>query len=296
MKITVLIISYRSLEKLKNCIKIIGGNIEIIVIENSDDQKIKNSIESEYNNCKVILNNSNLGYAKASNIGFKLIKTEYALLLNTDIIINESQIEEMEKEVVNLKGNFSLASPLSDDLIDFNKNNKLDNFFNKEIPNFNIEKKITKVDLIKGCSLLINLKKFNNKDIFDDNFFFFFEEIDLCRQIKEKNENIYVFNKIKIEHKSAQGLDEKFNINYHNFRHWNFFWGRFYYFKKHYGFVYSISKHIGKLIRFGFNILRFYFISKPQYYKNKYRFLGLLNSMLGKSSLLSLKILEKKIP
>ena len=66
-KITILIISYRSLEKLKNCIKTIGSNKEIIVIENSDNQQIKKSIESEHQNCKVALNNSNLGYAKASH-------------------------------------------------------------------------------------------------------------------------------------------------------------------------------------------------------------------------------------
>ena len=97
MKLTVLIISYRSLEKLRNCVKTIGKNREIIIIENSDNTQIKKIIENEYKNCKVILNNCNLGYAKASNIGFKLINTEYALLLNTDIIIYENQIEEMEK-------------------------------------------------------------------------------------------------------------------------------------------------------------------------------------------------------
>ena len=43
-KITILIISYRSLEKLKSCIKTIGSNKEIIVIENSDNQQIKKSI------------------------------------------------------------------------------------------------------------------------------------------------------------------------------------------------------------------------------------------------------------
>ena len=97
MKLTVLIISYRSLEKLRNCVKTIGKNREIIIIENSDNTQIKKIIENEYKNCKVILNNCNLGYAKASNIGFKLINTEYALLLNTDIIINENQINQIEK-------------------------------------------------------------------------------------------------------------------------------------------------------------------------------------------------------
>ena len=44
MKITVLIISYKSLEKLKNCIEKIGNNIEILVVENSSKKKIKEVI------------------------------------------------------------------------------------------------------------------------------------------------------------------------------------------------------------------------------------------------------------
>ena len=97
--ITLVFSAYQSHHLLPNIIKKIDKNYKIIVIENSDNQQIKKSIESEHQNCKVVLNNSNLGYAKASNIGFKLIKTEYALLLNTDIIIYENQIEEMEKHV-----------------------------------------------------------------------------------------------------------------------------------------------------------------------------------------------------
>ena len=292
MKLTVLIISYKSIDKLKNCLSTIGTNRKIIVVENSDNRKIKTEIETNYKNCEVFLNNSNLGYSQASNIGFKLIKTDYALLLNTDVIITENQINQIENEAENLNENFTIASPLSDDLIDFNKNNKIDPFFKNNISNFNQENKITNTDLIKGCSLLVNLKKFKNKEIFDKNFFFFFEEIDLCRKVKENGGEIYIFNQIKIEHKSAQSLDENFNEKYHNFRHWNYFWGRFYYFKKHYGFIYSLSKHTGKLIRFAFNIFRYYFISKTEYDKNKYRFLGLFNSMIGKKSDISVKILE----
>ena len=293
MKITTLIISYKSLEKLNKCIETIGPNIEIIVIENSNKKEIKDYVEKNHQNCKIVLNNSNLGYSKASNIGFKLVQTDYALLLNTDIIIQESQIKQIEKIANELGGDFTLASPISDDLIDFNKNNKLDKFFDKENPVFDSNKKFTKVDLVKGCSLLVNLKKFKNEKIFDDNYFFFFEEIDLCRKIKEKNEKIYVFNQIKIEHKSSQSLDQKYYTAYHNFRHWNYFWSRFYYFKKHYGFMYSLLKHFGKLTRFGVNMIRYYFISEIKFKKNKYRFFGLLLSIMGKEASMSAKILEK---
>ena len=185
MRLSVLIISYRSLEKLKNCISSIGNNREILIIENSDKQNIKEEIEKNSKNCKVILNNSNLGYAKASNIGFKLIKTQYALLLNTDIIITESQIKEIEKEIEELNDNFTLASPLSDDLIDFNKNNRLDKFFDKDLDSFN-DKKSKPNKSNKRLFFDSKLKKFDDGEVFDDHYFFFFEEIDLCRKIKKK--------------------------------------------------------------------------------------------------------------
>ena len=214
-------------------------------------------------------------------------------MLNTDIKISEEQINEIEKEVKNIGTRFILGSPLSDDLVDFNKNNKLDKYFNEESLDLNSTNSSTKVDLIKGCSLVVNLKKFENRKVFDENFFFFFEEMDLCRNIKKRKEEIYVFNQIKIEHKSAQSLDESYNENYQNFRNWNYFWGRFYYFKKHYGYIYSLSKHTSKLIRFFFNMVRYFLFSKTLYNKNKYRFLGLTNSIIGKKSSISSKILEK---
>lgn len=291
--LTILIISYKSLEKLNECIQTIGKNKKILVVENSNNIQIKNELEKKYPNCEVYLNNSNLGYSKASNIGFSKIKTDYALLLNTDIKISEEQINEIEKEVKNIGTSFILGSPLSDDLVDFNKNNKLDKYFNEESLDLNSTNSSTKVDLIKGCSLVVNLKKFENSKVFDENFFFFFEEMDLCRNIKKRKEEIYVFNQIKIEHKSAQSLDESYNENYQNFRNWNYFWGRFYYFKKHYGYIYSLSKHTSKLIRFFFNMVRYFLFSKTLYNKNKYRFLGLTNSIIGKKSSISSKILEK---
>ena len=291
--LTILIISYKSLEKLNECIQTIGKNKKILVVENSNNIQIKNELEKKYPNCEVYLNNSNLGYSKASNIGFRKIKTDYALLLNTDIKISEEQINEIEKEVKNIGTSFILGSPLSDDLVDFNKNNKLDKYFDEESLDLNSTNNSTKVDLIKGCSLVVNLKKFENSKVFDENFFFFFEEMDLCRNIKKRKEEIYVFNQIKIEHKSAQSLDESYNENYQNFRNWNYFWGRFYYFKKHYGYIYSLSKHTSKLIRFFFNMVRYFLFSKTLYNKNKYRFLGLTNSIIGKKSSISSKILEK---
>ena len=285
MDLTILIISYRSLEKLNKCLSTIGKKRSVLIVENSNDTILKDNVEKEYQNSKVILNNSNLGYAKAANIGFKNIHTKYALLLNTDIIIHDSQIKTLEIEIEKLGNDFTLASPMSNDLVDFIKNNRFDNYFSDQIPLFDPKKNTTKVELIKGCSLIVNLNKFKNEDIFDNNYFFFFEEIDLCRRIKKNAENIYVFNQIVIEHKSAQGLDEKLNYRYSNFRNWNFFWGKFYYFKKHYGFLISMLYFLPILFRTNIKIIYFGILSEHKKMKKyKIRNDALLSSIKGEKS------------
>ena len=293
MNLTILIISYKSIAKLEKCLSTIGTSNEIIIIENSDNIEFKDIIEKKYKNCKVIINNKNLGYGCAANIGFREIKTQYAILLNTDTVVNENQIVDIENELINYNNDFALASPIYDDLIDFNKNKNFDKNLNTTHLDNEIKNTTTKVDLVKGCALIVNLKKFENKNIFDENFFFFFEEIDLCKRVKEIKENIFVFNKVKITHDGAGSFKNEINNNYSDFRNWNYYWSRFYYHKKHYGYLSSFIIHFSKLIRFFTNAIIFFFFSRSKFKMNKSRFLGLFFSMIGVKSSVSDKILNK---
>jgi GT2 family glycosyltransferase len=293
MSITIIIISYKSLSKLEKCLSTIGDAREIFIIENSDNVQFKEIIENKYKNCKIIINNKNLGYGSAANIAFKEINTQYAILLNTDTRINKNQILNIENEIIDCKGDFALASPIYDDLIDFNKNKSFDKNFKVNQLDLNTKDNKTKVDLVKGCALVVNLKKFEKKNIFDENFFFFFEEIDLCKKVKKMNENVFVFNKIKIAHDSAGAFDSETNGNYSDFRNWNYYWSRFYYHKKHYGYLSSLVVHFSKLIRFFISSIVFFFFSKSKFKMNKSRFLGLFCSIIGIKSSISDKILNK---
>ena len=57
---------------------------------------------------------------------------------------------------------------------------------------------LIEVNNIKGFAIFFNLSKFND-EYFDENFFLFFEEIDLCKKVKEKNGKIYLDKKIFIK-------------------------------------------------------------------------------------------------
>ena len=166
MNLSIVIVSYKSLTNLENCLKHLGNKREILIVENSNSHSLKQTIENNYKNCKVILNKENFGFGKASNIGIEKVNSKYVLLLSTDIVIEESQITLIENEILKLNNSFALASPLSDDLIDFVKNNSFDKFLKNTSIDDNNEDTI-KVDLVKGCSLIINLDSVVFFDIID---------------------------------------------------------------------------------------------------------------------------------
>ena len=82
--ITIVITSFKSENKIKECLNSIDKHCQIINVENSNNQDYKRQIEKEFKNVKCILTGENLGYGKANNIGLKEVKTKYALILNPD--------------------------------------------------------------------------------------------------------------------------------------------------------------------------------------------------------------------
>jgi len=147
---------------------------------------------------------------------------------------------------------------------------------------------LTKVDWVTGCSMLINLKKFENKKIFDENFFLYFEEFDLCKSLKDKGEKVYSSKKLKIHHlgfKSSFDENSNYKKNIDRLREWHWMWSTFYFYKKNFSYLYAFKKIIRKLISSFFKTI-FYSLTfnEMEKEKYKYRFLGLYNSILNRPS------------
>lgn len=167
-ELTIIIVTFKSEEKILNCLKSISNKISVIVVENSNNIKFKQIIEKKFNNVNCILTGENKGYAVANNIGLRLVKTKYALVLNPDTQLNSQSIQNFFISAERKK-DFWLIGPATDQMV------KLD--FTET--NFN------EVNNIKGFAIFFNMSKFN-LDFFDENFFLYFEEIDLCKRVKKK--------------------------------------------------------------------------------------------------------------
>ena len=266
-ELTIVIVTFKSEEKILNCLKSIPSNTPVIVVENSNNNNFKRKIENSYKNIDCVLTGSNTGYSVANNIGLKLVKTKYALVLNPDTVIEKDAIENFLHTVKTIS-DFWLMGPANDqaEKIDFK------------------EKTLKEVKNLKGFALFFNLKKFKN-NYFDENFFLFFEEIDLCKRVINNSGKIYLNKKIIITHEGASSVSKDNLIELEKNRNWHWMWSTFYFHKKYKSYFIAVLIIFPKLLSAFFKSLFYLFILNKKKRDIYFcRLNGILNSMLGKKS------------
>ena len=277
--LSVIIVSYKSEHVIENCINSIDHEIEIIVIDNSNDEVLKKRIESKYKNVKYILSKKNLGMGAGNNLGIKKVNKDFALILNPDVTLESNSINEVfiaSEEI----DNFGIIAPLS------NKD-QYPNYILKKGHNFDPVKPF-KVKSVDGYAMILNLKKLkkiDNFNFFDEKFFLYLENEDLCKRLIEKDIDIYVIPKSKIDHLGGKAVDPKYRNEIEYLRNWHWMWSKFYFNKKHYGYAIAVLKIFKNLI--SAKIKFFYYLITFNTFKRKIyqmRLLGLISSMIGKNS------------
>ena len=282
--LSVVIVSFKSENVIYDCIKSIPNELKIIVVDNANDKKFRETIENEYNNVKCVLSSSNLGMGSGNNLGLKYVKTDYAIILNPDVILESNALDEIITASKNIES-FAILAPLST---------------NKDYPNYKIDKKTEakvddklpfKVKSVDGYAMVLNLKKINqienfkNSNFFDENIFMYLENDDVCKRIIDNNENIFVIPSSKINHLGAKGVNEMYAYEVELSRNWHWIWSKFYFNKKHYGFLFAFFHCFPGFLS---SIIKFLFYSVLLKHKKKkihlQRIKGFINALLGKKS------------
>ena len=90
-KVSVIILTYKTPQKIiHNCLKSIDKRVNILIIENSNKFEHKNYIKSKFPKTKFFNTGENLGYGQGNNFGLKKTKTDYALILNPDVVCHKN--------------------------------------------------------------------------------------------------------------------------------------------------------------------------------------------------------------
>ena len=274
--LTFIIVTFKSEHIIYECINSLPKNSKIIIVENSQNESLKIDLEKEYPNVEVIVQ-ENKGMGTANNVGIKLAKTDYAFVINPDVKFENNSIQRIIDFTTKIN-DYSILAPISDDV-------NYPNYIIKNKNHINIENEYLEVDSVDGFAMLINKKKFKDNLYFDENFFLYLENEDLCLRKKKVKKNIYVLKTAKINHLGGKSTSHIFKKEIEYSRNWHWMWSKFYFNKKHYGYLNAFLKMIPGLITSFFKFIFYQLIfnkNKSRIYKM--RFLGLFNSMLGKKA------------
>ena len=286
-KITLAFLNYntpdvliRALESVPAACADIDYHLTVIDNCSTDDslEKLKN-----YNSeLDVLPLKKNLGFAAGFNKIFNHVNTPFYFLLNSDIILPENSVKNIIEKIEKFK-NIGIAGVA---LIreDGSTQNSFGNFpaLLSELTNRSLFQKIYAkriekqnaqstflVDCIIGAAMIVPRATFDKIGGMDERFFFFLEETDWCKRIKDTGLDVLHFPDIKVIHlqgKSANKVPVKARIEFHR--------SRLLYFKKHHGKFAAAVLWLGSLIRLiiNFSVMLFLTIitlGKKEKFKNK---------------------------
>jgi hypothetical protein len=233
-KVSIIIISYNVRSYLAHAIDAIIKSeykeLEIIVVDNNSYDGTCEYLKEHYDDISsinIISNKENIGFGKAVNQAAKIATGKYFLILNPDTIIEEETISELVyylynnknvgmvgPKILNSDGTLQLACKRSFPTIKvaLPKILGLDRIFpnSKWAGKYNLTyldpEEIHAVDAISGSCMLIKEETFNKLNGFDEQFFMYGEDLDLCARIWENGLEVHYVPKTKIIHYKGQSV------------------------------------------------------------------------------------------
>ena len=216
--LTIIIVIYNSTDKIIDLLQQLH-NFEIIIVNNGKNEHIISKIKAHKNVKSIISKEKNIGFGRGVNFAFENIDSKYFLVLNPDILINENDILKLLDIIINDKS-CGIVSPLiSSDSDSFGAFPEKGKGVERNLNQIKCSKMLVEntpsgnccVDVTKGCVLLINSEFFKKVGMFNEKFFLFWEEIDLCKKFRKAKLSVILVPEIKVIHE--EGTSSKNNLS-----------------------------------------------------------------------------------
>ena len=216
--ITIIILLYNTPKKLLKNFKSYKS-FNILILDQSNDFKTKKKLEKILPNIKYYgIKNVNKGYASAQNYLIRKVKTKYFFSTQSDVSLSANSIIKLKKTIIKFSKSCIISVPKISGL----KNTKI-------IKKKNTKKEYAIKNMI-GAAFMADKKKFIKLGMYDQNFFFYWEDIDLSHRIMQSRYNIYLNTGSAANHTS--GTSTKNNFKTFAIRNINFKFGEYFFLSK----------------------------------------------------------------
>ena len=281
-EITVIVVLYEEkISLISQCLENIK-NFKIIIVDNAGNISLKKKVEEKFKIYKYILNKKNYGYSIAANQAIKQCDTEYILMFQPDALMSKEDILILLESHKKYEYCFMTSPTYYDEESKLTYSSGCLPEKNLGMDVLNLEGDVC-VEAVLGAIVLFKKKDILELGLFDENFFLYYLDFELCRRIINKKKSIIQIFDSKVQHVHGH-LKMKYLLKRIFIRNYNFTFDELYYFfkiNKHSEKVKKLKKKIPKYIAksiINFFLLRF---TQSVYYFSKvaafYKFKKLLN-------------------
>lgn len=265
MDVSIIFVNYKTKDLTINAIKSVkehteGLEYEIFVVDNASQDGSIEAIEAEFSNINIIRSPINGGFGYANNLAIKQAKGKYILCLNTDTLLVNNAIkimcdfmEQSENTNIGACGGYLVDMNLkpihcggrlpnvNEIVWKLGLSYILKKYYKKNIIislNSDEENLNDKIEYITGADIFFRKSALDEVGLFDEKFFMYYEETDLCKRMQDKGYKVKLVKEAKIIHLESASIES--NLKKLKMMKTS----EFYYFKKHFTHRILIVKFI----------------------------------------------------
>jgi len=216
LELSVILVNFNDRAHLGDCLSSLGNGTrglaaEVILVDNHSQDGSQELVRASFPWVRLIQNAENIGYAKANNVGIKASRGNFILFLNTDTVVPPEVLPSLLGEL-KAKPELGAVGPAL-----VHENNKCQVSFGRRVSFFaeilqkfilnpyykkalNHSSKPREVWWVSGACLLARRTAVEDAGFFDETFFIYFEDIDLCVRMRKKGWKLVFFPGLRIIH------------------------------------------------------------------------------------------------
>jgi len=235
MKLSIVILCWNDLKVIEHCLASIyattrGNDFEVIVSDNGSTDGSIAFIRENFPQVRLIENGANLRFAKGNNVGIQASRGEYVLILNPDTVIHEGALDGLVEfadkrpeagafgcRVLNADGTYQgciwpFPTPRSEWIksLGLKPLGYVSEWFHTGAYVKWQGETERAVGYPAGCCLMVRGEILKRLGGFDDRFFYYYEETDLCRRIWNAGYPVLYTPTVSITHLIGSSTSKKF--------------------------------------------------------------------------------------
>ena len=293
-EVTIVICSYFSHEKLSKLVDSINKRFKILIIDNAREFNIKNYYDN-FSNVNYYIPEKDLGLSGSYNYALYSVITPYIFITQPDVTLDAVAINKLYDAMKKYNNCAILSSKVVYDdrqldtdyrLLKFNRNNKIINLKKKFQNNFLYEeiKGDICVDAVTCTTMFINCEFIKEIGGWDNNFFMYCEDIDLCLRARINSYQIIKVFDSKVKHLAFSSHSRNNDKVFNDKRNWHWAWSQIYFHRKH-NEKYYYYKVVFKLVVVSFiKMILYFLLFKKKYRSYFFKFYGGITSFINFSA------------